>query len=321
MKKMWLLTSMLCSMLLMAGFAAAEVSGDYSTWRHEPTPTVESQRLITGTYNTWFSFDQQDRPKTQRILDPASLQVYNGDLATPARAGAQRILTDRQAWMYGYDLTTGQPLLDPYGEVRILKANGFGGTPLSLEPGQAMQQMTERSSFRARRARTMNLWLARMSANRPIIKRYSQYPVTSISSEDNLDTRPVYYNSYEYLQGYRDMRTDAFNRQVFLRSLPGTVYSEIYERAGSGEMGAQALLRQQFVMHGPGIVVNDLGTRFGGNQPLNSNILLRDVFNRNDAGLRVYDRYPDTRAGSAVSDAGIGNTMNPVAAQPSAATS
>src|SRR3989344_3801900 len=110
MKKILLLAS-ICSMLLMAVLASAEVSGDYFEARYLPSQVPNQQRLLVDEYRNYFYFDQLARPETQRILYVESLEIDRGDLATPAIAGAQRILNEDFAWRYGYDLETGEPLL------------------------------------------------------------------------------------------------------------------------------------------------------------------------------------------------------------------
>lgn len=306
MKKMLLLTSMFCSMLLMAMFAAAEVSRDYKfpETRYIPSPfqKQQQQRLLMDDYRQWFYFDRLNLPTVQRIIDVDSLDVDSNDLATPAMAGAQRLMDERFAWKYGYDLETSYPMLSPYGERRVLKAEGYTGSPIALESAAPIQ-MNMREAYRTKRARTMARWLAMQHRKLPVIRRYSQYPMLSVQSLDNLDIRPIYNDEYERYQGLRDVHSNTILRQHFLRDLPGISFNELREMAGAGQLKAYTLSRLQFMTR-EGIeddnTYNELSRHFGEDLEENSNILLRDVFRRTvPSGMSVYDRFPETRQGPA----------------------
>lgn len=315
MKRMWLLASMLISTLLVAAFAAAEISGEFGLGKpfegtkYVPYPEPKQQRLMMVEYSNYFPFDLPRRTQVQRILDVDSLDVNYGDLATPGIAGAQRILDERYRWQYGYDLETGRPLLSPYGEKRVLKAEGYGGTPIALE-GAMPLQMNKRMDFRARRQRTKMLWLAQQYRRMPVIKRYNPYEVEPIMGAEDLDIRPIYLSEYERLQQRRmPLTSNVLSRQRFLMDIPGISYSELYELAGSGELPSEALFRLQFLGReavGSDLVYSDLSKHFGEDLEMNSNILNRQVFLRTrPTGLVYYDRFPETRTGAESS--GIGS--------------
>ena len=330
MKKMWLVTSMLCALLLCAGFAAAEVSQGLDTWdtygkgtqdigpgmtKYMPYSEPKQQRLLVDDYQDWFYFDQLSYPQVQRIIDVGSLDIEQGDLATPSIAGAQRVLTENYAWRYGYDIETGEPLLSPWsGDRKVLKRSwyrGYTGSPLALESALPVQ-MRQREQFQASRARRMAQWLAKEHRRLPVIRRQSNFPVISVESLEDLDTRPIYLDWYEYRQGLRDFHSNIMLRQHFLGDMPGISFNELRQLAGEHQLRSNELSRLEFMTREgteDDVQINDRGLRFGQTQGLDgevrsgdvdSNTLLRRAFLRSAPGVRgidtmVYERYPETR--------------------------
>src|SRR3989344_7045564 len=128
MKGIKVIVGFLGALLLLSSLVLAQVGERDNVYLYPRDDRVTGyDRLLKDEYAGWFP--ETGRPVAQRILDVRNLDVKSGDLATPAVVKAQRVLAPVYAWRYGYDLETGEPLLSPYGEERILTGRNFDTEP------------------------------------------------------------------------------------------------------------------------------------------------------------------------------------------------